>query len=461
MAPKIEHFLDNIQGQSTLGKLLLPSIFLLLIIFMVIIFTEGIISIIVIIAAMLAFYLAINIGANDVANNMGPAVGSKAITIGGAIIIAAIFEASGAIIAGGDVVNTIKWGIIDASGITDPTIFISIMLATLLGSAVWINIATYTKSPVSATHSVIWWLIGAAIIALGVDVVQWGKISEILASWVISPVLGWGIAALLLWSIDTTIIKKDDRHEAAQKWVPVYVALMSGAFCSYLILKGLKQIVHIESLYAYIIGVIFAICVYYITKKLLVKFDGMFKNSRKSINKLFNLPLVFSAALLSFAHGANDVANAIGPFAAIYDTISLGQIWIGDISIPLWIMIIGALGLTIGLGVYGSTLIKTVGNEITKLNQIRAFCVALSAAITVIIASALGLPVSSTHIAIGGIFGIGIYRDIERRIRKWDKKEYLDISILKQIILSWIITLPASATIAAISYTSIIYFVAR
>lgn len=131
---------------------------------------------------------------------------------------------------------------------------------------------------------------------------------------------------MLLWSIDTTIIKKDDRHEAAQKWVPVYVALMSGAFCSYLILKGLKQIVHIESLYAYIIGIIFAICVYYITKKLLVKFDGMFKNSRKSINKLFNLPLVFSAALLSFAHGANDVANAIGPFAAIYDTISLGQI---------------------------------------------------------------------------------------------------------------------------------------
>lgn len=459
MTPKIEAFLDNIQAQTTLGKLLLPSLFLYMIIILVGYYWGWFTSLIIIMAAMLAFYLSINIGANDVANNMGPAVGAKAITIGWAILIAAIFEAGWAIIAGWDVVNTIKWGIIDASSVPDPKTFIAIMLATLFGSAVWINIATYTKSPVSATHSVIGWLIGAALIALGFDVIHWDMVGQIIASWVISPILGWGIAAALLWSIDKTIMNRDDRHNAAKEWVPVYVALMTWAFTSYLIMKGLKQIIHIESIQAYLLGVLCAILTYFIIKKLLLRYESMFKNSKKSINRLFNLPLIFSAALLSFAHGANDVANAIGPFAAIYDTVSAGNITVWDVGIPIWIMIIGALGLAIGLAVYGTTLIKTVGNEITKLNQVRAYCVALSAAITVIIASGFGLPVSSTHIAIWGIFGIGIYREIERKLSWRKDKEYLDKSMLKQIILSWIVTLPASALISAISYTSIIYFV--
>lgn len=445
--------------QSTLGKLLLPMIFLFLIVISVIYFWGGwAVAVSLIVAAMLAFYLAINIGANDVANNMWPAVWSKAITIGGAIIIAAIFEASGAIIAGWDVVNTIKGWIIDASGVTDPAIYISIMLATLLGSAVWINIATYTKSPVSATHSVIWWLVGAGIIALWVDVIQWSQIWAIVASWIISPLLGGSIAAFLLWSIDKTIMQRESRHDAAQVWVPVYVAVMSGAFSSYLLLKGLKQIVHIETITAMLAWAMFACITYLVVRKLLIKYDGLFKNSKKSINRLFNLPLVFSAALLSFAHGANDVANAIGPFAAIYDTVSTGEVHLWDAGIPLWIMVIWALGLAIGLAVYGSTLIKTVWNEITKLNQVRAYCVALSAAITVIIASSLGLPVSSTHIAIGWIFGIGFFREYQK-YRVWKSKSYIDKSMIQQIILSWVITLPASACIAAISYTSIIFFV--
>lgn len=457
MTQKIEQILDNIQGQSSLGRLLLPVVFLFIIVLSVIFFQWGTGNMIVIIASMLAFYMALNIGANDVANNMGPAVGAKAVTIGWAIIIAGIFEAGGAIIAGGDVVNTIKWGIIDASAVSDPKIFIAIMLATLLGSAVWINIATYTKSPVSATHSVIGGLVGAGVIALWVDVIHWETIGQIVLSWVVSPVLGWGIAALLLWSIDITIMKRESRHDSAQIWVPVYVALMSGAFSSYLLLKWLKQVIHIEALHAGIIGISVALITYLMVRKLLYKFGWVFKNSKKSINSLFNLPLVFSAALLSFAHGANDVANAIGPFAAIYDTVKTGNIaW--DAGIPLWIMIIGALGLAIGLGVYGATLIKTVWNEITKLNQVRAYCVALSAAVTVIVASSLGLPVSSTHIAIGGIFGIGFFREWQK-YRHGKSKSYLDKSMLKQIVLSWIITLPASATIAAISYTSIIYFV--
>ncbi len=458
MPQKIQQFLDNLQAQSSLERLLLPTFFLLIIILSIIFFQWWYGNMVIIIAAMLGFYMALNIWANDVANNMWPAVWASAISIGGAILIAGIFEAAGAIIAGGDVVNTIKWGIIDPSSVTDPQVFIAIMLATLLGSAVWINIATYTKSPVSATHSVIGWLVGAGMIALGPDVIHWEKIGQIVLSWIVSPVLGWSIAALLLWSIDTTIMKRESRHDAAQVWVPVYVALMSGAFSSYLILKWLKKIIHIEKLEAFLIWAFIGVITYVIARKLLYKYGWVFKNSKKSINKLFNLPLVFSAALLSFAHGANDVANAIGPFAAIYDTVISNGTISNDAGIPLWIMVIGALWLAIWLAVYGSTLIKTVGNEITKLNQVRAYCVALSAAVTVIIASWLGLPVSSTHIAIGGIFWIGLFREWQKRLQ-WKHKSYLDKSMLKQIILAWIITLPASALIAAVSYTSIIYFV--
>lgn len=459
MTQKLINILDNITTQTSLWKLLLPCIFLFIIISSIVFFSGGstLVAMPLIIGAILAFYLAINIGANDVANNMWPAVGSKAITIFWAIIIAAVFEASWAIIAWWDVVNTIKGWIIDPSWVQDTKVFIGIMLATLFGSAVWINIATYTKSPVSATHSVIGWLIWAGIIALGPDVINWMKIGQIVASWVISPVLGWSIAAFLLWSIDTTIMNRESRHDAAHTWVPVYVALMGWAFSSYLLLKGLKKIVHLEQAQAFIAWILIAILIYIFVKKVLRRYDSMFKNSKKSINKLFNLPLVFSAALLSFAHGANDVANAIGPFAAIYDSISTWSIS-ANAGIPLWIMLIWALGLALGLAIYGSTLIKTVGNEITKLNQVRAYCVALSAAITVIIASALGLPVSSTHIAIGWIFWIGFYREVQRRFSTKANKQYLDKSMLKQIVLSWIITLPASAFISGLSFTSIIYF---
>lgn len=456
MTQHIRHFLDNLQGQSILGKLFLPSIVLFFLVMIVVFFKGGNIHVSLIIATMLAFYLAINIGANDVANNMGPAVGAKAITIWGAIILAGIFEASGAIIAWGDVVNTIKGGIIDASMIEDPKVFIGIMLATLFGSALWINIATYTKSPVSATHSVLGWLVGAGIFAIGFSAINWSMIGQIVASWVISPLMGWLIAAFFLWSIDSTIMNQESRHDAAQKWVPIYIAIMAGSFTWYLMMKWLGQLISVDILTAWIFALGVWGVVYIGVKKLLVKFSWLFKNSKKSINKLFNIPLVFSACLLSFAHGANDVANAIGPFAAIYETVSHGGIT-SSAWVPLWIMLVWALGLAIGLWVYGSTLIKTVGNEITKLNQIRAYCVALSAAITVIIASFLGLPVSSTHIAIWGILGIGFFRGWQKR-RQWKDKEYVDIGIMKHIMLAWIITLPSSALIAGIAYTSIIYF---
>ena len=377
------------------------------------------------IAALFGAYMAMNIGANDVANNVGPAVGSKALTMGGAIVIAAIFEAAGALIAGGDVVKTIKKGIIDISafgGNVDP--FIWAMMAALLAAALWLNFATMMKAPVSTTHSIVGGVMGAGIAAAGFGIVAWGTMGMIAASWVISPVLGGIIAALFLFSIKKTIVYKEDKISAAAKWVPVFVAIMSWAFVTYLTLKGLKKIwPSIVDVLAFlpdekkpsfvvaaIFGLIIAAIVYMILKKTVAKKADTIENSRTGVNTLFTVPLIFAAALLSFAHGANDVANAIGPLAAINDAVISGGIS-AKAGIPLWVMGVGAIGIAMGLALYGPKLIKTVGSEITELDQMRAFSVAMAAAITVIIASQLGLPVSSTHIAIGGIFGVGFLRE--------------------------------------------------
>jgi len=377
------------------------------------------------IAALFGAYMAMNIGANDVANNVGPAVGSKALTMGGAIVIAAIFEAAGALIAGGDVVKTIKKGIIDISafgGNTDS--FIWAMMAALLAAAVWLNFATMAKAPVSTTHSIVGGVMGAGIAAAGFSIVAWGTMAKIAASWIISPVLGGVVAALFLFSIKKTIVYKKDKITAAKKWVPVFVAIMSWAFITYLTLKGLKKvwpdIVNFLTflpdtkkptfLVALIFGAIIAVAVYFIVKVTVLNKADTIDDSREGVNKLFTVPLIFAAALLSFAHGANDVANAIGPLAAINDAVMTGGIS-AKAGIPLWVMAVGALGIAIGLALYGPKLIRTVGSEITELDQMRAFSVAMAASITVIIASQLGLPVSSTHIAVGGIFGVGFLRE--------------------------------------------------
>ena len=388
------------------------------------------------IAALFGAYMAMNIGANDVANNVGPAVGSKALTMGGAIVIAAIFEAAGALIAGGDVVNTIKKGIIDIDafgGNTDS--FIWAMMAALLAAALWLNFATMAKAPVSTTHSIVGGVMGAGIAAAGFGIVAWGTMGKIAASWIISPVLGGIIAASFLLAIKKTMVFKENKIEAAVKWVPVFVAIMSWAFVTYLTLKGLKKVwPHIVDILIFlpdtkkptfivaaIFGLLVATIVYFIVRTTIIKKASNIENSRAGINMLFTVPLVFAAALLSFAHGANDVANAIGPLAAINDAVMTGGIS-SKAGIPLWVMAVGALGIAIGLALYGPKLIKTVGSEITELDQMRAFSVAMAASITVIIASQLGLPVSSTHIAVGGIFGVGFLR------------EYLDASGVKDEI---------------------------
>jgi len=487
------------------------------------------------VAALIGAYMAMNIGANDVANNVGPAVGSKAMTLTTAIIIAAIFEGAGAIIAGGEVVKTIKKGIIDISafgGNADP--FIWAMMAALLAAALWLNFATMMKAPVSTTHSIVGGVMGAGIAAAGFSIVSWSTMGKIAASWVISPVLGGLIAAAFLFAIKKSIVFQDNKVVAAKRYVPVFVALMSWAFVTYLTLKGLKKIwpqvvdvlnviplVSIEmtkkpSLFtALVMGLVTAIIVYFAVKSNLKNKEGL-ENSRESVNTLFTIPLIFAAALLSFAHGANDVANAIGPLAAINDAVVNGGIS-SKASIPLWVMGVGALGIALGLALYGPKLIKTVGSEITELNQIRAFSIAMAASITVIIASQLGLPVSSTHIAIGGVFGVGFLREylhlsdshatieedkitikdeketlnaLTAELKKLDKKdektqsdyervvelykliaaeeklikstkkhmkqtkkiEYVKRDAVKKIIAAWVITVPAAATLAAILF---------
>jgi PiT family inorganic phosphate transporter len=361
-------------------------------------------------AAMIGGYMAMNIGANDVANNVGPAVGSRSLTLTGAIAIAAVFEAAGALIAGGDVVGTIKSGIIDPTLLGDPEAFVWLMLAALLAGALWLNLATAMGAPVSTTHSIVGGVLGAGIAAGGPGIADWGKLGQIAASWVISPVFGGLIAAGFLYLIKRTITYQEDMRSAAQRMVPILVALMAWAFSTYLILKGLKRLWRIEFGSAVLIGAGIAFAVWLLVRPFIVRAAERQQGTKAGINRLFTIPLIFAAALLSFAHGANDVANAVGPLAAINDAILHGGI-ASQASIPLWVMMVGALGIAIGLALYGPKLIRTVGSEITELDQMRAFCIAMAAAITVIVATQFGLPVSSTHIAVGAVFGVGFLRE--------------------------------------------------
>lgn len=432
--------------------------------------------IVITVAAMLGGYMALNIGANDVANNVGPTVGSKALTMFGALIIAAIFESAGAIFAGGDVVTTIAQDIIDPTLVPNSQTFIWAMMAALLASALWVNLATYLRAPVSTTHSIVGGVMGGGIAALGLSAVNWFTMTKIMSSWLISPFLGGVIAALILAFIKTFIMYRQDKIKAAQRWLPILIAIMAASFSSYLMLKGLNKIwhpTHSEIIF-YSLGIF--ILTYAIMRPTIRHQSKDLSNRNQSLRILFHIPLICSAALLSFAHGANDVANAIGPVAAIlhavqYDNIST------SVLIPTWVMFIGAFGISLGLLLFGPKLIKTVGQQITRINPMRAFSIALATAITVIIASALGLPVSSTHIAIGAVFGVGFFREYfisnskrrKRFIKKHpnNKESAVQFDIAKKeiqrrklvrrshfivIITAWIVTVPASATLSAIIY---------
>lgn len=370
----------------------------------------GVDGVLLVAAAMIGGYMAMNIGANDVANNVGPAVGSHAITLTGAIVIAASFEAGGALIAGGDVVGTIKKGIIDPALVQDRDTFVWLMMAALLAAAVWLNFATAIGAPVSTTHSIVGGVLGAGIAASGWSIANWPQVGKIAASWVISPVLGGLIAAAFLYLIKRTITYRSDVLAAANRMVPLLVALMAWAFGTYLMLKGVKQIWKVSFGTAALIGLAVAVLVFLAMRPTIARMTVRLQNHKSSVNDLFTIPLIFAAALLSFAHGANDVANAVGPLAGINEAIVGGAV-AAKAAIPLWVLAVGAIGISLGLALYGPKLIRTVGSEITELDKMRAYCIAMAASITVIVASQLGLPVSSTHIAVGGVFGVGFLRE--------------------------------------------------
>jgi PiT family inorganic phosphate transporter len=426
--------------------------------------------------------MALNIGANDVANNMGPAVGSRALTMASALAVASVCEVAGAMIAGGDVVNTVSKDLLHPAEALHTIQFIYVMTAALLSAALWIHLATFLGAPVSTTHAIVGGVVGAGMAASGLDAVQWRVIGEITASWIISPIMGGIIAAILLGFIKWKIIYRENRVAAARIWVPVLVALMSGVFTIYLVTTGLKHLWQPSTSIVLAIGAAAFATSHYAAGPWVTRRSQGMENRRKHIATLFTLPLIFAAGLLSFAHGANDVANAVGPLAAIVAAAQTGVSDPDKVALPLWVLAIGAVGIALGLSLFGPGLIRTVGQKITKMDTIRAYCVALSAAITVLVASTLGLPVSSTHIAIGAVFGVGYLREFitntgvpnpavrprqlfleparlnetpEQALLNYQKRERRKL-VRRQHVLgiaaAWVITVPAAALLAAALY---------
>lgn len=431
-------------------------------------------STLIICAAIVGGYMALNIGANDVANNMGPAVGGRVLTITAAIAIAAVCETAGALLAGGDVVKTVAKGIIAPGGAVSVAEFQYLMLSAVFAAAVWINLATFLGAPVSTTHAIVGGVLGGGIAAAGVDLVNWPTMGQIAASWVISPIVGGAIAALLLAFIKSRILYAPKRLEQAALWVPLLMALMASAFAAYMAMKGLKHVWRATPIEMVAVAVLAFLLTWLFARPYVARKIERLDDRRSHINLLFDAPLIIGAALLSFAHGANDVANAVGPLAAIVATMDAGSGIAAQVAIPFWVMAVGAFGIAVGLGTFGPKLIKVVGEQITRLNSPRAYCVALSAAITVLVATSLGLPVSSTHIAVGAVFGVGFLREHtenpnRRKLlpghklnataedafnsRNVRRSRYLvRRRFLWSIAAAWLITVPATAALAALLY---------
>ncbi|WP_313614051.1 inorganic phosphate transporter [Agrobacterium sp.] len=428
---------------------------------------------IIVAAAAIGAYMAVNIGANDVTNNVGPAVGAKAISMTAALVMAAICEIAGALLAGGKVVQTISNGIIDASAITDSDVLVWTMMSALLAAALWINLATWLKAPISTTHAIVGGVAGAGIAASGLSAVDWFSMAGIAAGWMISPLLAGAVAIGFLAFIKEFIIYRTEKVAAARFWVPILSAIMAGVFATYLAFIGLQQILYVSLYGALLVGLGCAVLTWLVSAPLVKRQSIGLENRNQSLRQLFQIPLIFSAALLSFSHGANDVSNAVGPLAAIVQTVRSHSVS-ADVNVPMWVMLIGALGLSCGILLFGPRLIRLVGEQITKLNPMRAFCVSLATALTVLLASWFGMPVSTTHTAVGAVFGVGFFREWYTRnsarrkmavraqparapstnVFETDTVELRRRYLVRRshfmtIIAAWMITVPASAALAA------------
>ena len=402
----------------------------------------------VIMAVIFGTYMCWGIGANDVANAMGTSVGSGAITVFQAIIIAAIFEFAGAFLAGGHVTATIRKGIIDPSSVVGtPEILVYGMLAALLAAGIWLMVASSRGWPVSTTHSIVGAIVGFTMVGIGIDAVQWGKISQIVASWVVSPALGGIIAFLLMLSIRWLILNTDQPFNNAKKWGPVYVFLVGFIIALVTLFKGLKHLklemtIGMSFVSAIIIGLAVAAIGWILINRVKVDATADRDFHFASVEKVFTPMMLFTACAMAFAHGSNDVANGIGPLAAVVTIVQSGGEVAQKAALPLWILLLGGAGIVVGLATMGYRVMKTIGTKITELTPSRGYCATLAAATTVVLASRTGLPVSTTHIAVGAVIGVGLARGVGA----------IDLRVIGGIILSWIITLPIGGILAALFF---------
>lgn len=434
---------------------------------------DGPLKWLIVIAAAAAGYMALNVGANDVANNVGPAVGAKAITLGAALVLAAIFDLAGALMAGGEVIDTVATQLIHFD--LPPVSATLVMVSALIAAAGWVNISTSLGAPISTTHAIIGAIVGATVTAAGVHAVDWRAIGSIAVTWLMSPLVGGLLAAAIHTVIRRLVTRQHDKVAAAQRWVPIFCGLMSGVFAGYLSTK----VGHAFGWSVMAIGSGFAVLAWLIATPWVNHRSQTLENRKKHVARLFRPPLIIAAALLSFAHGANDVANAIAPLVAI---LSVTEAAPGVLALPLpaWVALIGALGLALGITLFGPRVIRTVGEQITKLNEIRAFCVALAAAFTLLLAATFGMPISSTHVAVGAVFGVGFLREYlaMRNMRSVPTETYfVDETLLNdtpeqaiarerrynrrylvrrlkvaRIGAAWVITLPVAAILGSAIY---------
>jgi PiT family inorganic phosphate transporter len=388
------------------------------------------------------------IGANDVANVMGTSVGSGAITVTTAIIIAGIFEFAGAALAGGHVTKTIRKGIIDPAPIVNnPEILVLGMLAALLAAAVWLMIASIRGWPVSTTHAIVGAVVGFAIAGIGFDAVSWPKIGQIAASWVVSPLLGGTLAFLLMISIRRLILNTDNPFRSAKRWGPAYVFLVGFIISLVTMFKGLKHLklelsVPVSFLVATGIGLAIAAVGMVLINRVKVDKSQDKEYHFASVEKVFVPMMLFTACAMAFAHGSNDVANGIGPLAAVYGLVESGGEVAQTSELPIWILLLGGVGIVIGLATFGYRVMRTIGTRITELTPTRGFCATMAAAATVVLASRTGMPVSTTHIAVGAVMGVGLARGIGA----------LDLRVIGGIVVSWIVTLPIGGVLAALIF---------
>jgi len=405
-------------------------------------------QVLLILACIFGFFMAWGIGANDVANAMGTSVGARALTVAQAVLVACIFEFAGAYLAGGEVTATIREGIIDATIIGEtPELLVFGMLASLLAAGVWLLIASYFGWPVSTTHSIVGAIVGFAAVGIGVDVIQWPKVASIAASWVISPVIAGTISFLLFTSVKKLILQTENPFMSAKRYVPFYMFLTAFLVSMVTFVKGLKHVgVSLTTSQSIAWSLVFALIVALIGTLLLQRVDNTTREKNGAmfdgVERIFAILMVLTACAMAFAHGSNDVANAIGPLAAIVSVIQSGGEIAAKSLVPPWILLIGASGIVIGLAMLGFRVMMTVGRAITELTPSRGFAAELAAAGTVVIASGTGLPISTTHTLVGAVLGVGLARGIGA----------INLSVVGKIILSWIVTLPVGAGLSILFF---------